>query len=49
MAKKVDLKPKKLEEHEPGAIRKEVFEALKKVATAPKPCEKNEQPPDSAS
>jgi hypothetical protein len=40
------LKRHELEDYEPGATRTEVFQALKKVATSPKPCQKRAQPPE---
>jgi hypothetical protein len=47
--KRLALTSKKLEDHEPGASRSEVFQALKKVAISPKSCQKRVEPPDLTS
>ena len=43
------LPSRNLEDYKPGASRAEVFQALKKVATSPRPSRKRAEPPDSAS
>ena len=39
---------KKLEDYEPGSSRSEIFQALKKAATSPKPSQKHDSPPEQA-
>lgn len=48
MPKREKPQPKKLEEHEPGAIRNDVFQALEKVAKG-KPKTSDESPAPSSS
>lgn len=40
---------RKLEDYQPGASRSEIFHALKKVVTSPKPSQKHGSRPEKAS
>ena len=48
MDKNSDKTPKELENYEPGASKKQVFESLRKVAEARKKPKKTDSPPEQA-